>query len=219
MDDSIPERGNGEPSNEEAFWEELTDTFETALDLLREIAEAHGIDPATANAADIKDREQQLDEAARTHPLSLAASDYAQGVNFWFRRAKKRINEWGEDAARAADLDAVSPQLQADVSAVQEAVEEIAAQRHRIHVKLLRALREQMRSGMHPPSATDRPAQAVGEAYDGVQRSIEMWLRLRDIFPEEEDAILALLVRLEELREAIHHAFPAVQHPDHSEDH
>ncbi len=214
MNDPFDEGGDGQPLNEEAFWQDLHATFETALDLLREIAEAHGIDPAAANAAEVKERERRLDEAARTHPLSVAASEYAQYVNRWFRQANDRINEWGEEAARAAELSAVSTQLQADVSAVQNAVEEIAAQRHRIHVKLMRALRERLRTGMVPASSMNDPALAAGEAYDGVTRSMDMWVRLRDVFPEEEDAILNLLVHLEQLREAIDGAFPAIHDPD-----
>ncbi len=201
MEDAFENRDD-RPLDEETFWNDLQATFETAIDLLQEIADAHGIDPSGAESADAEARQRQLDEAVRTHPLSQSAYQYAQRVNRWFRHAQGRIRAWGDAAARAAELNAVSPQLQEDVGAVQEAVEEIAAQRRRIHVKLMRALRAVL-----SPSASEDPYGPAGEAFSGVQTSIDMWLRLREIFPDEEDAILNLLVHLENLRAAIADSF------------
>lgn len=207
MDDRAGDEGR---LSDPAFWRELQATFENALDLLREIAENHGIEPDSATRPEIIERDQELDEEARAHPLSLSAAEYARRVNRWFRRAKARIHEWGRDAARAAELDAVTPELEADVASMQEAVEEIADQRYRIHVKLMRALRERMRSDLKLPTSPEASAAAAVEAYAGVRQSIEMWLRMREFFPEEEDAILNLLVLLENLRQAIAGEFPTV---------
>lgn len=192
-----------------AFWRDLQETFENALTLLREIAESRGVDADTletkfASAEEVTDRE------AREHPLTRSAAEYAQRVNRWFQRAKGRIQDWGREAAIAADLDAVTPDLQAEVSAMQEAVETIAEQRHRIQVKLMRALREQRRAQDDLPGGGDGGTTAARQACDGVQRSIDMWLRMRNFFPEEEDAILNLLVHLASLRSSIPGQFPAI---------
>lgn len=213
MSDASRSDEGGRPVNDPAFWQELHETFATALDLLQELAEAQGIRVETPSESDLEEHERRIDEEARAHPLPSSAAEYAERVNRWFRRAKHMIHQWGRDAALAAEMDAVTPQLERDVSSLQEAVEEIASHRYRIHVKLLRAIRDRMRAGspvLSPLAGTGETAAA--EAYNGIIRSIEMWMRLREFFPDEEDAILNLLVHLQNLRDAVGGEFPgAVQ--------
>lgn len=198
--------------NDPAFWQDLQDTFANALEMLQQIAEAQGIALDTPNDSDLQEQERMVDEQAREHPLSLSAAEYAERVNRWFRRAKAMIHEWGRDAARAAGMDAVTPELESEVSSLQEAVQEIADHRYRIHVKILRAMRDRLRAGSPVLSPIrDSGDAAAKEAGIGIDRSIEMWMRLREFFPEEEDAILNLLVHLQNLRDALIHEFPDVK--------
>lgn len=198
--------------NDPAFWKDLQETFANALELLQQIAEAQGIDIETPDEGDVQAHERMVDERARDHPLSLSASEYAERVNRWFRRAKGMIHEWGREAARAAGMEAVTPELESNVSAMQEAVQDIADHRYRIHVKILRAMRDRMREGSPVLSPIGGSGdQAAGEALEGIDRSIEMWMRLREFFPEEEDAILNLLVHLKNLRDALVEEFPTIQ--------
>ena len=44
-----------------------------------------------------------------------------------------------------------------------------------------------------------------------VERSIAAWVRLREILPAQEDAILDLLVRLDRLRRGIRSAIPGAE--------
>lgn len=198
--------------NDPAFWQDLQDTFANALELLQQIAEAQGIAVDAPSDSDVQEQERIVDERAREHPLSLSAAEYAERVNRWFRRAKTMIHEWGREAARAAGMDAVTPELEADVSSLQEAVQGIADHRYRIHVKILRAVRDRLRAGSPVLSPIrDSGDAAAKEADLGIGRSIEMWMRLREFFPEEEDAILNLLVHLQNLREALADEFPETE--------
>lgn len=209
MSESPGDQPRRRQTNDPAFWQDLHDTFETALELLQQMAEAQGIAFETPSDADVEEQERMVDEQAHDHPLALSAAEYAGRVNRWFRRAKAMIHEWGREAALAAGLDAVTPELEQEVAALQEAVQEIADHRYRIHVKVLRAVRDRMRAGSPVLSPLrDSGGASAAEARDGIDRSIAMWMRLREFFPEEEDAILNLLVHLQNLRGALGREFP-----------
>lgn len=197
------------PVNDPAFWRELQETFADALELLQQLAEAQGIEVDAPIDAEIQEHEQLVDEKAREHPLSRSASEYAERVNRWFGRVKSMIHAWGREAAMAAEFDAVTPELEQQVADLQEAVQEIADQRYRIHLKILRAVRERARTGSPVLSPIgDSGNASAAAAMEAIERSIEMWMRIREFFPEEEDAVLNVLVHLQNLREALDREFP-----------
>lgn len=184
------------------FWEELQETFETAIDLLHEIAEAQGVDVAVPGTEDVQNEERRLDEASRNHELVRDATEYAQEVDLWFRRAKDAIREWGVAATQLAEENGLTPEVEAEADDLQDAIESLADARYRISVKLIRALRCRLRgesSILSPmPGAAEK---AAAEAYVLIEDSIRHWMRLREIIPIEEDAILHLLVSLGRLRD------------------
>ena len=211
MDDTPPNEQPRRNIDDPDFWQELQSTFMTALDLLQEIAEARGIQVAAPSAETVRESEQKLDEQARTHPLAVAAEEYANLVNHWFREAKGRIRQWSREAARVAEMDVAPAALEDEVSALQEAIEEIASHRYQIHVKLARALRSQMRADSPVLAALpELDVSSAAEAYCGVEKSIEMWMRVMEFFPEEEDSVLRILIHLKELGQAIPQVFPEI---------
>lgn len=196
--------------NDPAFWQDLQETFSNALDLLHQIADAQGIEVSTPSDSDVRLQERQIDETAYEHPLPKSAAEYAERVNRWFRRTKSTIYGWSSEAARAAELDAVTSELEREVVELQEAVQEIADHRYQIHVKLLRAVRERIRADSPLLAAIPQGGdEAARDALHGIDRSIGMWMRMREYFPEEEDSILNLLVHLQNLRDGAAREFPA----------
>lgn len=186
------------------FWEELQETFETAIDLLQEIADAQGIDVDVPRDDVVQEEEERLDQRARGHELVRAATEYAEDVDLWFRRAKDAVREWGVAATRIAEEEGLTPNVEAEADDLQEAIESLADARYRISVKLTRAVRCRLRSDsvvLSPmPGAAEK---AAAEAYLMVEDSIRYWMRLLEIIPSEEDAILHLLVRLGRLRDGM----------------
>ncbi len=198
--------GDDHPSRLEnpRFWEELQETFETAIDLLHEIAEAQGIDVAVPGDEDVQKEETRLDETSRSHELVRYAMEYAEEVDLWFRGAKEAIREWGISATRDAEEKGLTPNVEAEADDLQEAIESLADARYRISVKLTRAVRCRLREDSAVLSAIPGAAEkAAAEAYVLVEDSIRYWMRLREIIPAEEDAILHLLIRLGRIREGI----------------
>ncbi len=193
------------------FWEELQTTFETAIGLLHELAEAQGIAVSVPEGHVVREEEERLDGVARSHPLALEAEEYGRRVDFWFRGAKDVVREWGMKATRTIESEGVQADVEQEADDLQEAIETIADARYRIGVKLLRALRTRMRSDSTIlatiPGAAER---AAVEAYVLVEDSIKHWMRLREIIPAEEDAILHLLLLLGQLRDGMEAEFVEV---------
>jgi len=194
-----------------AFWEELQETFETAIGLLHEMAEAQGINVEIPAGDDVREEEERLDTMARNHPLAVEGEEYAQEVDVWFHGAKEAIHKWGLEATRLAESDGSAAEIEREADDLQEAIETIADARYRINVKLLRALRTRLRTTSSVLSTIPGAAEkAAVEAYVLVEDSIRHWMRLREIIPGEEDAILHLLVRLGRLREGMESEFVEV---------
>ena len=210
MNESMEEDDEGRFGNP-VFWEELQETFETAIDLLHEIAAAKGIDVEIPADDEVRVEEERLDKMARSHPLALEGEGYAVEVDQWFRGAKEAIHAWGIEATRSAETNRSADEIEVEADDLQEAIETIADARYRINVKLLRALRGRLRSGSTVLAAMPEAAEkAAVEAYVLVEDSIRHWMRLREIIPGEEDAILGHLVRLGRLREGIASEFEEV---------
>lgn len=210
MSDSIDGGGGSRLENAD-FWEELQETFETAIGLLHEIAEAQGINVEMPAGGEIREEEERLDRIARSHPLVLQAEAYAEEVDIWFRGAKEAVRTWGIEATEMAEADVLTFDIEREADDLQEAIETIADARYRINVKLLRALRSRLRMDSAVLSTVSGASEkAAVEAYVLVEDSIRHWMRLREIIPEEEDAILRILVRLGKLRGGVEAEFAEV---------
>ena len=187
-----------------AFWEELQQTFETAIDLLQEIADAQGIEVAVPGEAAVQSEEARLDAEARNHELVQRAAEYGEEVDVWFRRAKEAVREWGINATRKAEENGLTCEIEKEADDLQEALESLADARYRIGVKLARAVRCRLREDSAVLAPMSGAAEkAVAEAYVLAEDSIRFWMRLREIIPSEEDAILHLLIQLSRLREGM----------------
>ena len=187
-----------------AFWEELQQTFESAIDLLQEIADAQGIEVAVPEDDAVQSEEARLDEEARSHELVQQAADYGEEVDLWFRRAKNAVREWGIEATRRAEEEGLTCDIEEEADELQEAIESLADARYRIGVKLARAVRCRLREDSPVLAPMSGAAEkAVAEAYVLAEDSIRYWMRLREIIPSEEDAILHLLIQLGRLREGM----------------
>ena len=79
-------------------------------------------------------------------------------------------------------------------------------------VKLSRALMQEDRSLDDPSGDFSRDSDGSAKvALIGVDRSIGAWVRLRDHFPEKEDAILDVLVLLDRIRKRTESDFPGAR--------
>lgn len=62
----------------EAFWQKLTETFQVALDMLKEMAEQEGIDLDSLDVEEAVEEEQLIEEVAANHECARAAAVYGK---------------------------------------------------------------------------------------------------------------------------------------------
>ena len=182
----------------EAFWEKLSESFRTALELLKDAADEHGIDLESLEAGPSDEELERKDEMAKSHEVCRAAKVYSDIVQDWF--------------ASPANLLVASPALDGEGASLEEAMEVIRWYQHFIYVKLMRAVRGELDE--RGEELDDLPKDSEGSAkiaLIAIDRSIGAWgtVYAHDSFPNEK--ILRFIAYLDRLREEVEKTFPAAR--------
>ncbi len=195
------------------LWSQMKETFDATLALLQDLADRAGID--LTDVLSSSDEPSPADVEAHAHPLAHASRVYAARVEAWFAQAGTLFDEKNRSLARQAGLDLEGPEHEAAV--LQDALEVVQWYRQQIHVKLIRAVRSRLNAppgrlpGDLPGALPDDADGSAKVALLGMDRSVDAWHVLYDHFPEQEDAILPLLVHLQRMRRATEAAFPGAR--------
>jgi hypothetical protein len=133
--------------------------------------------------------------------LLAAAERYSRTATQWFRDGKETLREKEKEILTQAHLNA--PGVKETVKELTKIVRELRRNQEQIleHLQQLNNPAEASVPGASAPTA----ARAAWRLLDD---SINGWLRLKDVFPESEDAILDMLVQLDRLRRAIKEQWP-----------
>ena len=179
----------------EAFWEKLSESFRTALELLKDAAEEHGIDLESLDTEPSHGELERKDEMAKSHEVCRAAKVYSDIVQDWF--------------ASPANLLVASPALDGEGASLEEAMEVIRWYQHFIYVKLMRAVRGELDE--REEELDDLPKDSEGSAkiaLIAIDRSIGAWgtVYAHDSFQNEK--ILRFIAYLDRLREEVEKSFP-----------
>ena len=201
--------------NNARFWDQLTETLQASLDLLREMAAEQGIDLEAVDTTAAMEEEERRWELARSHPCSAASEAYVARVDEWLDAAEELFREKEEVLATAARLNLLGAKLEQEADALKDAVEVIRWYQFQIHVKLMRALQSRYDEAEMPADLAAELA-AHGKDSDGsakvaligIDRSLAAWGTLLRAFPAREAETLQLLVHLERLRRAVEQEFP-----------
>lgn len=196
----------------EEFWEEVEEVFSDTISLIRQMAEADGIDLDSVDvSAEMAADEARFEEAFR-HDLAERSMGYIKQVDQWFEEAAPLFRAKGLELESMARMNVPGIDVEADAAALQDLVEVIRWYQMFIHVKLQRAVHshlsemaeedEEMRSY---PRDSDGTAKVALVAMD---RSIGAWGQLLKTFPDRETETLELLVYLDRLRRATEQEFP-----------
>jgi hypothetical protein len=202
-EEQFPDRESRDVTNG-TFWTNLEATFRMTLAMVREFAEERGIDlDASLEMADAEKTKKKRIEAGES-ALATAGMDYVRMANEWF--ASRMIEA---QAQKTRQEDAALPTSEPDVS---DAVEVIRWYVHPIHVKLLRALGDDATDDGADEESLPRDSDGSAKvSLIAMDRSIAAWGRLLSGYPDETDAILAILLHLSRLRAATEQEFPAAR--------
>lgn len=181
----------------------LQSSFELAGELIERGAAQHNIDIHSpefqASLENDEDDEEDFD-AVGSHPLMLAAQDYAFAVEAWFARAGERLEQRIRQAQQSDEINA--QQLQPED--IRSALEVICWDQFRLASTLTGVL------------ATLHAGELLAEHHNGkiksiligIDRSLLAWGKVQLFWPAAAKAIMHLIGRLSELRLWLERLFP-----------
>jgi len=179
----------------EAFWSKLSESFRTALELLKDAADEHGIDLESLEAGPSDEELKQKNAMAKSHEICRAAKVYSDIVQDWF--------------ASPANLLVASPALDREEASLGEAMEVIRWYQHFIYVKLMRAVRGEVDE--REEELDDLPKDSEGSAkiaLIAIDRSIGAWGTIYGLDFFQHEKILRIIAYLDRLREEVEKTFP-----------
>lgn len=203
------QRGNKTDDENEDFIDIVSENFKIAMEMLLEMAEEKGID---LNAIDyeVDEKEEQLEELAKNHPLSVQSMEYSNLVRAWFDENEATLHTFTQEINQSIELGLADKDTINQFESVKDAIEIIRWYCFQIHVKLMRALRHGAPDLDFEDAVQNDSNGSAKVALIGTERSLGAWGVLYRQFPEQEDEILNRLRMLEKIRKGIFKAFPQV---------
>jgi hypothetical protein len=195
------------------FWNKLQQNFRDTIEMIREDAQARGIDldDLSLNAEVVAHECHERRRAAKNRPLARAALTYLKETDKWFAEAGHVFHAKGLELETLNRIEAGNPEEEA--AELREIVDVIRWYQHFIYVKLCRAID----SNASEELETDAELKSFPKDSDGsakialiaMDRSIAAWSSLRTMLGSgENDGILDLLVRLSTIRRHTEELFP-----------
>lgn len=182
----------------------LHNSFELAAEFIERGAAEHGIDIHSAEfQADLEDTDddhEQCFQAARSHPLTQAAEEYAFAVQEWFDRAGAELEKRIQQAPRSEEIH--PDQLQPED--VQDAVEIIRWDQFRAVATLVGILSIEDPEGL----LTEHHNGKIKSILLGLDRSLLAWGKVQLFWPQSARQIMHFASLLSELRLWMEQAFP-----------
>ncbi len=146
---------------------------------------------------------------AEQQPYSLAAMEYIQMVDEWFKINEVRLKEKGNELLSIAQANFPGTSPDDDAFKINDCLEVIRWYQHQIYVKLCRAasgtIRTESEKLVYVQGDADGSAKV---AIIGIERSNAAWIALMQHLFDLEPDILNLLVILKRLLSQVEIAFP-----------
>lgn len=195
--------------NNELFWQKLGETFQATLELVNEMMEEQGIDIDSDDIEEINNEEKKIREIVDNHQLIISAKEYSDMAKSWFELAEELFLDKEIDLNKKAELDLPNENPNKEAAAILDAVDVTMWYLHFIRVKLMRALHGKLEDRFE--ILDDFPKDSDGSAkvaLIAIDRSISAWGKMMNYFPDQEDELLRILVKLEQLRRNGEEVFP-----------
>jgi hypothetical protein len=157
-------------------------------------------------------QEKRLDRRARAlgQRESNAALTYAHMVDEWFNNELRLPLQHVRNLERRVEKGLVSvATAKGELVRLNDCVEVIRWYQAFIYVKICRAFMSLVEEEDDRSLAAFRDSSGSAKvALIAIERSLAAWVALRDMFPEETDSILEILVQLDRLRRSVKKKFP-----------
>jgi hypothetical protein len=199
--------------NNKAFWERLAINFSKARDLLERAAAERGIDldEIVKENSDYEQKEQQKRIQAESHPLPKLSLRYLTLARKWMD-VQPGMKEKLENIQQQLDLGGESfVEAKSTTDTILDSLAVIQWYQTFIHVKFMSALMSKAVDDDDGDDKDDAQRDHDGSAKVGViaiERSMQAWVKLYELLPDQEDHFLKILALLEKLRGMAVEEFP-----------
>ncbi len=164
-------------------------------------------------------REANHREAVKQHALCRLAGEYMRQADAWLKSSDADLKAHAQSLVEAARIPFARDDSEEEARQIGEMIEVVAWYHTFIPPKMSRAV-----GGLLERDRADGPAADIlreSRLHDAngsgkvtlvaIERSIAAWLRLRDVLPGHESAILNMLALLDRMRRGIHAALPGAE--------
>jgi len=164
-------------------------------------------------------REEARGSAVRKHLLPRLAEEYRKQAAAWLKSADADLKAHAQSLLAAAGSPFAREDFEEEARQIGEMIEVVAWYHTFISAKMSRAIRSFLeRDEADGPAAHILRESRLNDAHGSakvtlvaIERSIAAWLRLREVLPAQESAILDMLALLERMRRGIHTTLPGAQ--------
>lgn len=208
--ESRGQTGEEQDLENEKFWERFAGMMKLTKELITDFAEEQGIDLEAIDHETITEERRKLEEEADQHVLSKYSWQYVEKNRAWFERNEEIIEQKEQEIQERVELEIGLEETTDEFFKLKDFVEVIKWYTFQIHVKIKRALMHgEVDLEFEDPIQNDKKGSAK-VALIGTERSIAAWSGMLEVFKEQEDEILEMLVLLEKIRKGILEEFPDV---------
>lgn len=206
-----PEDFENEEAFEKAMLRQIDESMELSMDLLHQIAEEKSIDLDEIDEDESwTEKAEAMQEEIDQSPLSILSLEYLQLGADWLKTAGPDIKNLGETLQRTALMKLPDSHPEQDAAVLKDALENITYYLHQIYVKVVRAQSGRTRSDAWFEE-NDFPKDSDGSAkvaLIGIDRSMDAWGAFLPHLPDQEESILTMLSKLQQLRTMLESTFP-----------
>lgn len=189
------------------FWQKIERNFSLALELLNDKAKELGIDLDAIDLDEFEEQEKLTREAIESHELTQSARRYSKMVDRWFKKNENLFEQRQKEMIQEMEIGIEENRLIKEAKNIIDATEVLHWYQHQIYVKISRALFIDDLDDEEDDIQNDSNGSAK-VALIAMDRSIAAWGSLHEVFPEQTDSILDLLLHLDRLRRKTESAFP-----------
>lgn len=194
-----------------ATFESVHDSFQLTMEMIRETAEKENIGLTEIEDDESFTERREIEKAEiKESPLSTISWEYMELSRAWLKNSGPSLKELEENLQSTALMDLPNRNPEQEALALKDALEVIPYYMTQIHVKLVRAQSTPLEENEWFEE-NDFPKDSDGSAkvaLIGIDRSIAAWETFLPHLPEQEDAILPILSKLEHLRSLVETSFP-----------
>ncbi|MFZ4396156.1 MAG: hypothetical protein ACOYOU_11085 [Kiritimatiellia bacterium] len=201
-----------------AFWNRLADQVREKAIFGATEARTEGVDVDLMPDPSWEARHDAQQQAVKRHPLVRTSHDYMLRAGNWLKTADHDLKAVAQGLLEAAS-NIATHDYEEQAREIGEMIEVVAWYHTLIPPKLARAVnglleRNETSGELAGVIAESRCQDANGSGkvvLIAIERSIAAWVRLREILPNHEDEILAMLALLSRLQRGIRVALPGAQ--------